>query len=253
MRPLSRGSTFARFNQKRINMKKIATLFATILAATTMLLAQGMPDPTIPQGENLKVPEGWEIRLDRPQENLIISSEPDSGDIYFVNMTPGWHITTGPRAIFWHPENRAHMQYQITTKLHLFNPEGRNREGYGLFFGGMNLNNDNQYYLYFLLRNTGDFLIKARKGSETETLQEWTSSDAIIKYEDESVSSVANVLSVIVEREKMSFYVNEQEVASLDKGEWTTGGIFGLRVNHAVNLHVEDLGMKETITITTEK
>lgn len=233
-------------------MKKITGLLILLLTASSALLAQGMPDPKVPQGENLKVPEGWEVRLDRPMDNLVISSEPDSGDIYFVNMTPGWHVTTGPRAIFWHPENRAHMQYKIHTKLHLFNPEGRNREGYGLFFGGMNLKEDNQYYLYFLIRNTGDFLIKARRGTETETIQEWTASSAIIKYEDESVSSVANVLSVTVEREKMKFFINEKEVASVDKGDWTTGGLFGLRVNHAVNLHVEDLGTKELIYITTE-
>jgi hypothetical protein len=235
-----------------IEMKKMTSILLAVFISTTLAMGQGMPDPKVPQGENLNVPEGWEVRLDRPMENLVISSSPDSGDIYFVNMTPGWHVTTGPRAIFWHPENRAHMQYKVSTKLHLFNPEGRNREGYGLFFGGMNLDKDNQYYLYFLLRNTGDFLIKARKGSETETLQEWTSSDAIVKYEDESASSVVNTLSVIVEREQMKFYINEQEVATLDKGEWTTGGLFGLRVNHAVNLHVEDLGMEEMITITTE-
>ncbi len=233
-------------------MKKMTSILLAVFLSTTLVMAQGMPDPKVPQGENLNVPEGWEVRLDRPMENLVISSSPDSGDIYFVNMTPGWHVTTGPRAIFWHPENRAHMLYKVSTKLHLFNPEGRNREGYGLFFGGMNLDKDNQYYLYFLLRNTGDFLIKARKGSETETLQEWTSSDAIVKYEDESVSSVVNTLSVIVERQKMKFYINEQEVATLEKGDWTTGGLFGLRVNHAVNLHVEDLGMEEMITITTE-
>lgn len=234
-------------------MKKLRVLFATVLVTTTMIFGQGMPDPAVPQGENLKVPEGWEIRLDRPMENLVVSSDPDSGDIYFVNMTPGWHVTTGPRAIFWHPENRAHEEYKIHTKFHLFNPEGRNREGYGLFFGGMNLKKDNQYYLYFLIRNTGDFLVKARKGNNTETIQDWTASDAIMKYEDESVSSVANILSVMVERENLTFSINNQKVATIKKEDWTTGGFFGLRVNHAVNLHIEDLGMEEIIRITTEE
>ncbi|MFV1883979.1 MAG: hypothetical protein ACMZ7B_05800 [Balneola sp.] len=226
-------------------MKKITGLLILLVFASSALLAQGMPDPKTPQGENLKVPEGWEVRLDRPMENLVISSEPDSGDIYFVNMTPGWHVTTGPRAIFWHPENKAEGGYTLNASIYLFDTKGRDREGFGVFFGGSNLHEEDQEYLYFLIRNTGDFLVKARKGEETETLKEWTASDAIVRYTEESESSVLNTLSVNVMVGMIHFYINGEEVAMLGSRELKTNGLFGLRVNHAVNLHISDLGLSE--------
>ncbi|MGB0346025.1 MAG: hypothetical protein ACPGGA_00995, partial [Balneolaceae bacterium] len=77
-------------------MKKITILFTLVIFVTQIGVSQTFPDPLVPQGTNLDVPEGWEILLDRPDVSVIIGSNPDSSDIYFVNMTPGWHITTGP-------------------------------------------------------------------------------------------------------------------------------------------------------------
>tara|TARA_R110000868_G_scaffold408293_7_gene691068 strand:- start:15827 stop:16537 length:711 start_codon:yes stop_codon:yes gene_type:complete len=235
-------------------MKKIISTLILILIVSPILFAQGMPDPKVAQGENLKVPEGWEVRLDRPQENLVISSDPDSGDIYFVNMTPGWHITTGPRAIFWHPENNVEGDYTVSTSIHLFDTKGRDREGFGLFFGGSDLKGDGQEYIYFLIRNTGDYLIKSRKGTETENITNWIASESIVKYKAGSEETALNKLSVKVWANTVDFYINDQMVMGVTTGDvsLTTDGLFGLRVNHAVNLHVEDLGMEEIVRITTE-
>ncbi|GAB5410623.1 MAG: hypothetical protein BalsKO_29880 [Balneolaceae bacterium] len=230
-------------NGKKI-MKKITPFFLLAILISPIAFAQGMPDPKIPQGENLKVPEGWEVRLDQPMENLIISSEPDSGDIYFVNMTPGWHVTTGPRAIFWHPENKAEGDYTVSTSIHLFDTKGRDREGFGLFFAGSDLKGDDQEYIYFLIRNTGDYLIKSRKGKDTKNLTQWIPSDAIVKYEAGSESTALNNLSVKVWANTIDFFINNERVLGMGR-EIKTDGLFGLRVNHAVNLHIEDLSKGE--------
>lgn len=215
-----------------------------IIMSSTVLFAQERPDPAVPQGENLQVPEGWNVRLDHSSEDVIVGSQPDSSDIYFVNMTPGWHITTGPAGIFYHQGNTATGDHTVHTTLHYFNPEGRNREGYGIFFGGSNLDNDSQSYLYFLLRNTGEYLIKSREGVETSVIQDWTAHDAIkVIGEEGEEASVKNGLIVKVEGDRMTFYVNEQELTSIEKGDWVTDGLYGLRVNHSVNLHISDLGM----------
>ena len=178
-------------------------------------------------------------------ENLVVSSSPDSGDIYFVNMTPGWHITTGPRAIYWHPAHDMKGDYGIKTNLYLFNTKGRDREGYGIFFGGSNLKEDNQRYIYFLLRNTGEFLIKERMGADTKVIQNWTASDAIVLYKEDmgDEGSAENNLQVKVDENSMTFIINGQEVSKMEKGDLSTDGIFGLRVNHNVNLHISEFGM----------
>lgn len=227
-------------------MKTAIRLVVWVLFCSTIVMAQDRPDPNMPQGINLEVPEDWQVRLDHEMDDVIISSRPDSADIYFVNMTPGWHITTGPAGIFYHPANTAAGDFTVKTELHFFDPGDRNREGYGIFLGGSNLQGEDQSYIYFLLRNTGDFLVKKRMGHETEVLQNWTPSNAIIKYENGVTenSSVMNILEVGVSGNTASFIINGEEVASLNSSELTTDGIFGLRVNHSVNIHISDLGIK---------
>lgn len=217
---------------------------STLLAVlcSSLALAQTRPSPDVPQGENLKVPEGWEVRLDRSMEDVIIGSDPDSADIYFVNMTPGWHITTGPAGIYYHPANIASGEYEISSVLHLFDPGDRNREAYGIFMAGENLQNDDQGYLYFLIRNTGEFLIKERMGSETAVIQNWTASDLINVYTaDTEDSSVKNELRATVSGSNIQFYINDTEVATVSADDYSTDGLYGLRVNHSINLHISDL------------
>jgi hypothetical protein len=217
-----------------------STLLA--LLCTSFALAQNRPDPNVPQGENLQVPEGWEIRLDRNMEDVTIGSDPDSSDIYFVNMTPGWHITSGPAGIYYHPSNTASDEYEVTAVLHLFDPGERNREAFGIFVGGENLDNDQQSYLYFLIRNTGEFLIKKRMGSETEVIMNWTPNDSINIYTDDlEDSSAQNTLSVSVSGSDIMFHINDSEVASVPGDNYSTDGLYGLRVNHSINLHISDL------------
>lgn len=205
-------------------------------------VAQDRPDPNKPQGKNFDVPTGWEVRLDHEMEDVVIGAQPDSSDIYFVNMTPGWHITTGPAGIFYHPANTASGSYEIQSEIHFFDPGDRNREAYGLFWGGQNLQAENQQYYYFLIRNTGEFLIKKRMGDETEVIQEWTPSDAIVEYKnDMEESSVRNTLTVSIVGEEAVFNINDQEVAALNAAGWDNGGYFGLRVNHSINLHISSL------------
>lgn len=226
---------------------RLCAFFLTMLLLTSTALAQQgsmqKPDPQNPVPKNLVVPAGWEVRLDNPDEDITIGADPDEADIFFVNMKPGWHITTGPRAIFWHPASTAEGNYRAHTKIHLFDPKGRN-EAFGLFFGGENLNEKTQTYTYFLLRNSGEYLIKKRIGDETEVVKDWTKAPSMVVYDDTSKSSVPNTLSVEVDESKVMFYVNGEQVDSLPKDQLDTEGFVGLRVNHALNLHVEDFGVE---------
>lgn len=223
-------------------MKLLIRSVLLAILCSSFALAQNRPDPNVPQGENLQVPEGWEVRLDRDMNDVIIGSDPDSADIYFVNMTPGWHITTGPAGIYYHPENVAAGSYEVSTVLHLFDPGDRNREAYGIFMGGKDLENDDQAYHYFLIRNTGEFLIKERMGNETAVIQNWTASDLINVYTaDTEDSSVKNELRATVSGSNIKFFINDSEVAMVSADNYSTDGLYGLRVNHSINLHISDL------------
>jgi len=178
-------------------------------------------------------PADWKIRFDRPAEESAIE---------FVTMPPGWHVTTGPAAVLYLPANVARGTYRARAVIHLF--PGERREGFGLFIGGRHLEDDGQTYTYFLLRKDGRFLIKRRAGSETPVLVPWTGHDAIVPHEG-GKETVKNVLEIAVGPETVGFLVNGQEVASLPRDQVDTEGVVGLRVNHALNLHISELVIEQ--------
>lgn len=222
-------------------MKTLSLFLLSFICLVLFTLpVQAQPDPRQPENEDGAVPANWQVRLDKPDKSVIISADKDSADIFFVNMVPGWHITTGPAGIFYHPKSTATGTYTASTKIHLFDPKGRN-EAFGIFFGGQNLDRSNQSYIYFLLRNSGQFLVKKRMGKETKLIKDWTNTEAMKTFGPDTESSVPNTLSVQVAENKITFLVNNQNVYSMPAGEITTDGIVGLRINHRLNVHVEDL------------
>lgn len=223
------------------------SLFITLLLLCTGFLtvtAQDQitpPDPQNPEGENLQVPENWVVRVDRGRD-ATISADKQDADIWFVNMVPGWHITSGPAAIYYHPASNAEGTYRAESVIHLFEPS-RNREAFGIFVGGNNLENENQSYLYFLLRNTGEFLVKRRTGDDTEVVKNWSSAPSMVRWTPDAGESVKNTLAVVVGESEVSFLVNGEQVHTAPRGQLDTDGMVGLRVNHGLNLHISDLSV----------
>ena len=175
----------------------------------------------------------------------MVGNSDETDDVFFVSMTPGWHVTLKrPRGIFYHPASTAAGSYSVSSMIHLF-PPGERNEGYGLIFGGQNLDVDNQSYLYFLLRRSGEFLVKRRMGDDTEILADWQANDAIVPYTEETEVTTTNTLGIAVDDSTISFYVNDVEVHSMEKGDLVTDGIIGFRFNHGINVHVQTLDVTE--------
>ena len=104
------------------------TCRASVPFAATAVLACILTAPLPAQEQELTPPPTWQLRLDNPATASV-------EDIWYVDMPPGWHITTGPAAILWDPANTASGDFRIESESFLFDPEGR-REGFGIFFGG---------------------------------------------------------------------------------------------------------------------
>lgn len=198
------------------------------VVATLALLAAPL------HAQDLQRPEGWLARFDREG-----STEADME--MWVSMPPGWHITTGPAGIFWLPGTEASGTFRVEMEVFLFDPQGR-REAFGVFFGGRDLQGEGQAYTYFLVREGGQFTVKRRDGTEAPTLVAWTGHEAIRSYADRGDdASVRNVLAVEAGPESVRFLVNGREVAELPRADVPVDGTVGIRVNHALNLHVSRL------------
>ena len=111
--------------------------------------------------------------------------------------------------------------------------------------GGRNLEGADQAYTYFVIRRSGEFLIKRRAGPTTTNVRDWTAHTAIRKWDERSADerSVRNILEVQVAADSAAFLVNGQEVARVPTRDIDTNGVVGLRINHHLNLHVSGLAI----------
>lgn len=187
-----------------------------------------------------QAPEGWTFRVD-PSRN---PSDPDrSNEVKFARMEPGFHVTTGPAAVLYHPANTVSGAYTLKGTFHLMKPSGHNNY-YGLVFGGNSLDAEGQNYLYFLIGQNGTYIVKHRAGAATHDVQPRTAHAAIVKP-DSTGKSVANTLEVRVGVDRIDYVINNQVVHSTPKTGMTsrTDGIWGARINHQLDVHVTGLGV----------
>lgn len=179
------------------------------------------------------LPSGWMGRLDNG------STKPDG-----VTVTPmggGLHFKSGPAGIYYRPADTKSGTYEVHATFNQVEPSGH-PEGYGLFIGGSNLAANTQKYTYFLVRQDGMFLIKRRNGAQTPNVMDWTANPAVKKTE--AATKGTNTLSIAVASDRVRFLVNGTEVGSVPAPQVDASGIAGLRVNHNLNVHVENFGVK---------
>lgn len=186
-------------------------------------------------------PAGWKMRVDRSQS----ASDPDaSGNIKFVKEGAGFHCTNPQAAVYWNPADTATGAYTLKGTFTLMKPSGHTNY-YGLVFGGSGLEGADQAYLYFVVAQDGTWLVKSRNGAATPTITDKTPSD-LVKKPDASGKST-NALEVRVGAGKVDFVVNGTVVHSEPKtGLLTkTDGIYGIRINHLLEVQVDDFGVSK--------
>ena len=193
----------------------------------------GDTNRAVPGGGGL--PTGWSARPD---------AKGDPKDVKFVVMEPGYHLTLGPATILYREEDRVDGPFHV---LATFNQMKRwkHPEGYGLFFGGRNLQGTKQSYTYFLVRDDGTFNVKVRRGDQVAQYSEgWESNSAIKKADANGTTSNLLEIDAKSDPKRISFKVNGKEV------DWVPAhmvdnvkGSVGLRVNHNLDVHIEGFGV----------
>lgn len=208
------------------------TAFLPLLCA--LAAASSIPAHLL-AAQDFERPEDWQIRFDEP------GASEDQLEM-FVSMPPGWHVTSGPAAIYWGPEMEASGEYRIEMEVFLFEPQGMMREAFGFFAGGRGLDGDEIEYTYFLIRDGGEFIVKRREGADAPTIHPWTGHEAILGWADRGDGATAkNILAAEADANEVRFFVNDAQVAALPRAQVAMDGMYGFRVNHMLNLHISRL------------
>jgi hypothetical protein len=189
-----------------------------------------------------QAPKGWMVRADRSTS----ASDPDAaGTIKFTTSGAGFHAVNPQAAVFWNPANIATGSYALKGTFKLMKPSGHTNY-YGLVFGGSDLDGPKQSYLYFLVAQDGTWLVKRREGDAATRDVLPKTANAAVKKPDASGQST-NTLEVRVSPDKIDYLVNGTVVTTTPKSGLTakTDGIYGMRVNHLLDVQVDGLAVSK--------
>ena len=131
------------------------------------------------------LPAGWSGRTDDKAAKI--------DDAKFVTMGNGYHVTSGPAAIYWNANNKVSGAFTATASL-TQTKAPTHPEAYGVFFSGKNLQAPSQTYYYFLVRGDGKFLLNHRAGAQVHKIVDWTENAAVKKADAKGAAT--NVLTV---------------------------------------------------------
>jgi hypothetical protein len=188
-----------------------------------------------------QAPEGWMMRADKSTS----ATDPDApGEIKFMAMGRTLHAVNPTAAVYWSPKNTATGNYTLKGTFTLVKPSSHTNY-YGLVFGGSNLEGPKQTYTYFLVAQNGSWLIKRRNGdAATEDIVPRTPNAAV--QQPDSSGKSKNTLEVRVTGDKVEYIVNGTTVHTAPKSSVTTDGIYGIRVNHQLEVLIDDFGVSKT-------
>lgn len=211
------------------------TLALTATAACAQQQQSKEADPTkAVQGAAL--PAGWSARLDDGATKRGMTA----ANLHFVTMGEGYHVTSGPAAIYYNPRDMMKGSYTVSAT---FTQEKApsHPEAYGLFVGGSNLQDTTEQYFYFLVRGNGQYLVNHRAGMAVHKIVDWTPSPAV-KAQDAS-GKATNALAIRVTPDSVVLVANGTPVRAFSRAEMhgmVPDGQAGIRVNHNLDVHVAD-------------
>jgi hypothetical protein len=206
--------------------RSVTSLSLLVLVAAPLSAQMKEKDPTIKVAGGA-LPAGWSGRTDKPSDKLA--------DAKFVTMGSGYHVTSGPAAIYWSDKSMVKGPYTATATFRQ-TKKPQHPEAYGMIFGGNKLDTPEQSYFYVLVRGDGKVLLNHRAGADVHKLMDWTEVAAAKKEDASGVAT--NTISIDASKpDSVRLSVNGARVGAVPGA---TDGAVGLRVNHNLDVHVSD-------------
>lgn len=219
------------------------TKFGPLMSAVLLVFACGGEEPPpanadmdsdhdmIPAGEAVPLPADWSVRLDQ--------ADADPAGFRVTASEGSFQFQTGPAGIAYVAANNLTGDYTVSATFTEVGAPAGHREAMGLFVGGQDLTTPSQRYTYFLVRGDGSYLIKRRNGEGTLNVSDGWMEEASVR-KAEGTGDVTNALSVVRVGAMVHFAVNGTQVATLPASEVDADGIAGVRINHNLNVRVDD-------------
>ena len=170
---------------------------------TLILVCAGAPALVTAQ---LTTPTDWKWRQDTAAP-LASGAKMEPGSWVFVQMPPGWHVTTGPGVLLY-PSTHGDVGGNFSLEAEIFLFSGESAEEYGVFLGGQDIEGAaTPDYSAFVLRRDGQAAVLRRRAGQTTPVSNWQRHESILpgKAGDEPVK---NVLRIDIDQSNATLSVN---------------------------------------------
>ena len=207
------------------------------LVPTLILVCAGAPALLTAQ---LTTPTDWKWRQDAAAP-LASGAKMEPGSWVFVQMPPGWHVTTGPGVLLY-PSTHGDVGGNFSLEAEIFLFSGESADEYGVFLGGQDIEGAaTPDYSAFVLRRDGQAAVLRRRAGQTAVVAAWQPHEAIVP--GKAGDNVKNVLKVDLDPANAALWVNGTKVLSVPRAEVRTDGRIGFRVGKDMNLHITTLNV----------
>ena len=158
----------------------------------------------------------------------------DIAQVNYAVADGRWTVRTGPAHVVVAPADSASGTYTATATFEQMERPSH-PEAFGLVIGASGLEGGGaQRYTYFIVRHTGEAMVRVRDGDSTRTVMPWTASPNVPQAD--TAGRARYTLAATVQQDSVRFMVNGQPVTSVARSAVPTDGLAGVRINH--NLHV---------------
>jgi len=229
--------------------RRIISTAATAAVALTLLAspAQAQDESRTVTDGGIAV-DGWMGKIDAGEaergqvlENSKLAMDGDA-----------LHVTTGPAAAYWHPDNTASGDYTVTATFAepAYMALNSHPHPYGLVIAGNDMGSDQQSYLYCAAYGSGAFIVR---GFGPEPFQmngrRAEANDAVNTAAGEG-EPVTQEIAMSVRGDTVECAINGTVVASYAKGDVVTAGklkstdgVYGIRFGHNTEARVTGLSV----------
>ena len=211
-------------------MRRLVLVLIAFCACTPALLTAQLTTPT-----------DWKWRQDA-HAPLAAGSKMEPGSWVFVQMPPGWHVTTGPGVLLY-PTTNGEIAGNFSLEAEVFLFPGEAADEYGLFLGGQDIDSSaTPDYAAFVLRRDGQAAALRRRAGQTTALADWQRHEAILQGNVKG-DAVKNVFKVDLDPSNATLWVNGTKVLAVPRADIRTDGRVGFRIGKDMNLHITTLNV----------
>lgn len=223
------------------------TLALLLLAAAPLAAQMNEQTKTVAGGGVLVA--GWSGQVD--------ANEAKNGQTIanakFAAEGKGFHVTTGPSAVWWSAKNTAAGDY--TVKATFTEPKymslNDHPHPYGLFIGGKELGTDKATLLYCTAYGNGTFIVRGFGPAPFRVGAPRATANPAVAKAAGAGASVTQEIALQVKGDQVSCIINGTTVATHSKAEIvgpgklaSTDGIYGIRAGHNTEVVVTGLEKK---------